>query len=78
MSAWPYPILRLKPGKEALLGKRHPWLFSGALLDAVPAPLVRLADAKGRVLAVGSASATNPLAARIFRFQEAPYFQRQW
>ncbi len=72
MSAWPYPILRLKPGKEALLGKRHPWLFSGALLDAVPAPLVRLADAKGRVLAVGSASTTNPLAARIFRFQEAP------
>ncbi len=72
MSAWPYPILRLKPGKETLLDKRHPWLFSGALLDAVPGPLVRLADAKGRVIGVGTASTVNPLAVRIFRFEEAP------
>ena len=69
---WPYPILRLKPGKEALLSKRHPWVYSGALGEAVPGPLVRLADATGNVLGVGTASPTNPLAVRIFRFEDRP------
>ncbi|WP_316676699.1 class I SAM-dependent rRNA methyltransferase [uncultured Tolumonas sp.] len=68
----PYPILRLKPGKDTLLSKRHPWVFSGALAEAPAGPLVRLADASGNVLAVGTASATNPLAVRIFRFEDAP------
>lgn len=69
---WPYPVLRLKPGKEELLSKRHPWVFSGALAEAPSTSLVRLADASGNVLAVGTASATNPLAVRVFRFEDAP------
>jgi 23S rRNA (cytosine1962-C5)-methyltransferase len=69
---WPYPALRLKPGKEGLLSKRHPWLFSGALAQAVPGPVVRIADSSGNVVACGTASATNSLAARIFRFEDAP------
>jgi 23S rRNA (cytosine1962-C5)-methyltransferase len=69
---WPYPILRLKPGKESLIGKRHPWVFSGALAEPVPGPLVRLADASGNVLGVGTASASNPLAARAFRYEDRP------
>jgi 23S rRNA (cytosine1962-C5)-methyltransferase len=69
---WPYPIVRLKPGKESLLSKGHPWVFSGALAEAPAAPLVRLADASGTVLAVGTASPTNPLAVRIFRREDAP------
>lgn len=69
---WPYPILRLKPGKDALLSKRHPWVYSGALAASPTSPLVRLADASGNVLAVGTASASNPLAARVFRFEDAP------
>ena len=67
-----YPLLRLKPGKETLLSKRHPWLFSGALAQAPEHPLVRVADASGNVLAVGTASPTNPLAVRLFRFEDAP------
>jgi 23S rRNA (cytosine1962-C5)-methyltransferase len=70
--AWPYPILKLKAGKEDLLSKRHPWILSGALEEAPKASLVRLADAKGRVLAVGTASPANPLAVRLFRFEDAP------
>src|SRR5690348_18279958 len=70
--AWPYPILKLKPGKEDLLGKRHPWFLSGALEEPPKSSLVRLADAKGKVLAVGTASNTNPLSVRVFRFEEAP------
>ncbi len=71
-TTWPYPLLRLKPGKETLLSKRHPWVFSGALAEPAPGPLVRLADAGGNVLGVGTASASNPLAARIFRFEDRP------
>jgi 23S rRNA (cytosine1962-C5)-methyltransferase len=69
---WPYPLLRLKPGKEGMMSKRHPWVFSGALAQPPEAHLVRLADEAGQVLGVGTASPTNPLAARIFRFEDAP------
>ena len=69
---WPYPLLRLKPGKESLISKRHPWVFSGALTAAPEAHLVRLADDSGQVLGVGTASLSNPLAARLFRFEDAP------
>jgi 23S rRNA (cytosine1962-C5)-methyltransferase len=72
MLRWPYPLLRLKPGKEAMLSRRHPWLFSGALEAPPEAALVRIADHSGNVLGVGTASPTNPLAARIFRFEDAP------
>jgi len=69
---WPYPVLRLKAGKETLLSKHHPWVFSGALAEAPASPLVRLADSSGNVLAVGTASPSNPLAVRILRFEDAP------
>ncbi len=69
---WPYPLLRLKPGKEALLSKRHPWVYSGAVAKSAEDSLVRLADDSGCVLGVGTASPTNPLAVRIFRFEDAP------
>ena len=68
----PYALLRLKPGKETLLSKNHPWVYSGALAEPPRSPLVRLADASGNVLAVGTASPTNPLAVRIFRFDDGP------
>ena len=69
---WPYPVLRLKQGKETLLSKRHPWIFSGALAEPVPGSVVRIADAWGNILACGTASTTNPLAARVFRFEDEP------
>ncbi len=69
---WPYPLLRLKPGKEAMLSRRHPWVYSGALAKPPEVTLVRLADDSGQVLGVGTASLSNPLAARLFRFEDAP------
>jgi len=71
-TTWPYPVLRLKRGKEELLSKRHPWIFSGALQELPPAPLVRIADHSGNVMACGTSSNVNPLAARIFRFEDRP------
>ncbi|MFN8012823.1 MAG: class I SAM-dependent rRNA methyltransferase [Holophagaceae bacterium] len=70
--SWPYPLLRLKPGKEAMLSRRHPWLFSGALESPPEATVVRIADHSGNVLGVGTASPTNPLAARVFAFEDRP------
>lgn len=72
---WPYPILRLKPGKEALVSKRHPWIYSGALASPPKAAVARVTDDSGSVLGVGTASPTNPLAARIFRFEDGPLDQ---
>jgi 23S rRNA (cytosine1962-C5)-methyltransferase len=69
---WPYPLLRLKPGKESLVSKRHPWVYSGALVKPSEGYLVRLADDSGQVLGVATANPTNPLAARFFRFEDAP------
>lgn len=70
--AWPYPVLRLRPGKENLLSKRHPWIFSGALAELPDGPLVRVADASGSVFAVATASPGQTLAARIFAFEDRP------
>lgn len=67
-----FDLVRLKPGKEGLLSKRHPWVFSGALQAPPAGHLARLADASGNVLAVGTASPTNPLAVRVFRFEDGP------
>ena len=69
---WPYPVVRLKPGKEELLAKGHPWVYSGALAAPPAAPLARLADASGNVLAVGTASAVNPVAVRVFTREDRP------
>ncbi|MGA2083724.1 MAG: class I SAM-dependent rRNA methyltransferase [Holophaga sp.] len=69
---WPYPVVRLKPGKEELLAKGHPWVYSGALAAPPAAPLARLADASGNVLGVGTASAVSPLAVRLFRREDQP------
>ncbi len=68
----PYPMLKLKAGKEDLLGKFHPWIYSGALETKPESRLTRIADYSGNVLATGTASAVNPLAVRIFRFEDAP------
>lgn len=70
--AWPYPVVRLRPGKENLLSKRHPWIFSGALAELPESPLVRVADASGSVFAVATASPGQTLAARIFAFEDRP------
>lgn len=55
-----------------MLTRRHPWVFSGALVKPTESVLVRLADDTGQVLGIGTASPTNPLAVRLFRFDDAP------
>lgn len=63
--------LVLKPGREASVLRRHPWVFSGAIAgqegdggDGV----AEVADARGRALAHGSYSAASQIVARLWTF----------
>jgi 23S rRNA (cytosine1962-C5)-methyltransferase len=63
--------LALKPGREASVLRRHPWVFSGAVAgrqgdgsDGV----AEVADASGRVLAHGAYSPASQILARLWSF----------
>lgn len=69
-----YPIIQLKAGREASVGFRHPWIFSGAL-DVIPDGLqagefVYIADRNDRVIATGSYEGDANIAVRVFDFSE--------
>lgn len=63
--------LTLKPGRDASVRRRHPWVFSGAAAgrDGDGADgLVEVADASGRVLAHGAWSPASQILARLWTF----------
>ncbi|TAM56700.1 MAG: class I SAM-dependent rRNA methyltransferase [Acidobacteria bacterium] len=62
--------VRLKPGRDASVRGRHPWVYRGALagpLPAGPAP-VRVAAANGRPLGVALPGGPGSLALRMVAF----------
>jgi len=70
-----YPAIQLKTGKEASVGFRHPWVFSGAI-SVIPdevqhGDLVHVADRNERVIGTGTYSKTSSIAVRVFEFKEA-------
>ncbi len=75
-----YPILNLRAGKEANVGFRHPWVFSGALADnqsAKHGECVRVADRNGRIIGTGTYSKTSSIAVRVFAFSDV-VIDRAW
>lgn len=73
--ALPYPIVRLKKGKEKSLLQRHPWVFSGAI-ETEPAGLkegetVQVLSSEGGFLALGHFHKGN-ITVRCFHFKEVP------
>jgi 23S rRNA (cytosine1962-C5)-methyltransferase len=77
--------LRLKPGREKSLLRRHPWIFSGAVqrLDGEPV-LGGTADvlsSSGQFLAWASYSPNSQIRARVWTFEEEPvdadFFRRR-
>ena len=63
--------LRLKPGREASVARRHPWLFSGALASASGDGSdghAEIVDSRGRALARGSYSPESQIVARLWTF----------
>ncbi len=66
------PILKLHPGKEKSLLRRHPWIFSGAVdrLEgrARPGDTVDIVSAEGRPLARAAWSPASQIRARVWSF----------
>lgn len=65
--------IRLKPGKEKSLLRRHPWVFDGAIAkgggDA--GETVRVESHEGRFLAWGAFSPQSRIRVRVWSFDEA-------
>ncbi|HEY1252786.1 MAG TPA: 23S rRNA (cytosine(1962)-C(5))-methyltransferase RlmI, partial [Thermoanaerobaculia bacterium] len=66
--------LTLRPGREASVRRRHPWVFSGAVAatkyaegDAADG-IAQVADASGRPLALGAYSPDSQIVARLWSF----------
>lgn len=76
-----YPVLRLKPGKEKSLLRRHPWVFSGALAEDIgktpEGSLVEVADINGRHLGTGYVQ-HGSIAIRILSFEQSAIDQTFW
>mgnify|MGYP000673667903 CR=1 FL=1 len=69
------PVVRLKPGREKSLLRRHPWVFSGAVgaVEGDPAPgaAVEVRSARGDFLARGFWSPESQIRVRAVVFDEA-------
>ena len=65
--------LRLKPGKEKSLLRRHPWVFDGAIAtgQAEAGETVRIESASGQFLAWAAFSPQSKIRARVWSFDEA-------
>ncbi|AGX86303.1 class I SAM-dependent rRNA methyltransferase [Candidatus Symbiobacter mobilis] len=73
--------LRLHPGKERSLQRKHPWIFASAIArgDAGMGETVRVVAHDGRFLAWAAYSPHSQIRARVWSFDEsaridAPYF----
>ena len=66
--------LRLKPGREKSLLRRHPWIFSGALQqadpDIAPGSTVDLLSSDQQFLARASYSPHSQIRARVWTFED--------
>jgi len=65
-------VLRLKPGKERSLLRRHPWLFESAIGrgGADAGETVRVESAEGQFLAWAAFSPSSKIRARVWSFDE--------
>jgi 23S rRNA (cytosine1962-C5)-methyltransferase len=65
--------IRLKPGKERSLQRRHPWVFDGAIArgGADAGETVRVESHEGQFLAWGAFSPTSRIRVRAWSFDES-------
>ena len=65
--------LRLKPGKERSLLRRHPWVFDGAIAKGSgdPGETVRVESHEGAFLGWAAFSPSSKIRARVWSFDEA-------
>ena len=74
--------LRLKPGKERSLARRHPWVYAGAVARVEGTPrsgeTVRVLAADGRFLAWAAFSPASVTRARAWSFSETDRIDAGW
>ena len=65
--------IRLKPGKERSLLRRHPWVFDGAIQSGGgdAGETVKVTSDAGEFLAWGAVSPTSKIRVRVWSFDEA-------
>jgi len=72
--------IRVKPGREKSLLRKHPWLFSGAIKEPdetlASGTTVRVEDSNGRFLALGAWSAQSQIRVRVWSFDPAETIDR--
>ena len=68
-------VIRLKPGRQKSLQRRHPWVFSGAIDDVSGTPssgeTVRISDSQGDFIAWGAYSPNSKIRVRVWSWIEA-------
>ena len=68
------PVVRLKPGRERSVLRRHPWVFSGAVADVqgTPSPgaTVDVTDFAGAWLARGAYSPQSQIRVRLWTWEQ--------
>jgi 23S rRNA (cytosine1962-C5)-methyltransferase len=72
--------IRLRPGKERSLERRHPWVFEGSVASgkADAGETVRVEAHDGRFLAWGAYSGTSMIRVRAWSFDEAERIDRSF
>ncbi len=74
------PSLILKPGREKSLLRRHPWIFSGAILRVEDEPVsgatVEVRSSKGEFLARAAYSPASQIRARVWSFEPGEEIER--
>jgi len=66
-------VIRLKPGKERSLLRRHPWIFESAIGSgaADAGETVRVESSEGKFLAWGAFSPSSKIRVRVWSFDQA-------
>jgi 23S rRNA (cytosine1962-C5)-methyltransferase len=67
--------LKLKPGRDESVRRRHPWVFSGAIGGTEgdgAGGIAEVLDASGRRLARGAYSPDSQIVARLWTFEDRP------
>lgn len=76
-----YPTLKLKPGKEGFVARKHPWIFSGAFKPTdehvAYGALVRVTDSRDRFLALGH-YANGSIRVRVLSYDDKTIDQQFW
>jgi len=82
-----YPLVVLKPKRNASISRKHPWVFSGAIEKIIlgesdeglaEGDLVQICDHKEKAIAIGHFSENSSIAIRVLSFKSEPIDQNFW